>query len=81
MPASDGVRLPCAETLTPREVEVLELICMGHSTREVAVKLGISFKTASTHRYSILSKTSVRNSVQLLLWAIKRGLVAVELSD
>lgn len=67
------------EHFTPRELEVLKLICEGHSTRRVATKFGIAFKTAASHRHSILAKVGVHNAVGLLRWAIKHGYVEVEL--
>jgi DNA-binding NarL/FixJ family response regulator len=45
--------------LTPREVEVLKLICGRYSTKAIAAKLGISVKTAASHRSHILSKVGV----------------------
>jgi DNA-binding NarL/FixJ family response regulator len=66
------------ETLTPRELEVLKLICDGYSTRAIAAHLQVSFKTVACHRSHILAKAGVCNSVQLLRWAIKLGYVTVE---
>jgi DNA-binding NarL/FixJ family response regulator len=66
------------ETLTPRELEVLRLICEGYSTRAIAARLGVSFKTVACHRGRTMGKAGVSNSVQLLRWAIKQGLVTVE---
>jgi two-component system response regulator NreC len=66
------------DNLTPRELEVLRLICGGYSTNAVAAKLGVSIKTAACHRHRIMGKACVSNSVQLLRWAIKQGLVTVE---
>jgi len=67
------------EPLTPRELQVLRLICDGHSSRAIAAQLGVSFKTVACHRLRILAKAGVGNSVQLLRWAIKQGYVDVEL--
>jgi DNA-binding CsgD family transcriptional regulator len=66
------------ETLTPRELEVLRLICEGYSTNAVAAKLGVSIKTAACHRHRIMGKAGVGNSVQMLRWAIRQGLVTVD---
>jgi DNA-binding CsgD family transcriptional regulator len=65
-------------SFTPRELGVLELICQADSTKEIAWKLGISFKTAACHRSRILGKAGVRNTVALFRWAIKNGYVKVE---
>jgi DNA-binding NarL/FixJ family response regulator len=67
------------ETLTPRELQILRLICDCHSSRDIAAQLGVSFRTVACHRSHILSKAGVGNSVQLLRWAMKQGLVTVEL--
>ena len=67
------------DTLTPRELEVLRLICDGHSSRAIAFQLGVSFRTVACHRLRIMGKAGVTNSVLLLRWAIKKGLVTVEL--
>ena len=69
------------ETLTPRELEVLRLICEGYSTNAVAAKLGVSIKTAACHRHRIMGKARVGNFVQLLRWAIRHGLVTVEVPE
>ena len=61
--------------LSKREQEVLGLIVHGKSSKEVAVALGISFKTAVTHRTSIMSKLDVHEIASLVREAIRRGLV------
>jgi DNA-binding CsgD family transcriptional regulator len=64
------------EKLTPRELEVLQLIAQGKSTKEVACSLGITFKTAACHRQHIREKTGISNAVNLVLFAVRSGLVA-----
>jgi DNA-binding NarL/FixJ family response regulator len=66
---------PGDSTLSPRERTVLSLIVQGCSTREIAAKLGISFKTASTHRASIMGKLMVHKSAALVREAYRRGFV------
>lgn len=63
--------------LTKREKEVLELICMGHSNQEISEKLFISQRTVERHRSSLLFKTDSKNSVSLVVFAIKNGLVKI----
>jgi DNA-binding CsgD family transcriptional regulator len=63
---------------TPRELEVLRLICEGHSTKQVAGLLGISVKTAACHRMRLMEKAGVHDPINLLRWAIQRGYVTVE---
>jgi DNA-binding NarL/FixJ family response regulator len=62
-------------SLSPREQTVLGLIVQGCSTREIAAKLGVSFKTASTHRSSIMNKLMVHKSAALVREAYRRGYV------
>jgi DNA-binding NarL/FixJ family response regulator len=63
--------------LTRREKEVLELICVGHSNQEISEKLFISQRTVERHRSSLLFKTDSKNSVSLVVYAIKSGLVKI----
>jgi DNA-binding NarL/FixJ family response regulator len=63
------------EPLSPREREVLQLIAEGKSTKEVAVVLGISVKTAESHRTRMMEKLNVHETASLVRYAIKRGLV------
>ena len=64
-----------APTLSRREREVLTLIVAGKTSKEIAAKLGISFKTAVTHRTSIMSKLDVHQIASVVREAIRRGLV------
>jgi DNA-binding NarL/FixJ family response regulator len=63
--------------LTRREKEVLELICVGHSNQEISEKLFISQRTVERHRSSLLFKTESKNSVSLVVYSIKNGLVKI----
>jgi DNA-binding NarL/FixJ family response regulator len=69
----DGIGL---DSLTRRELDVLALLAEGCSTKEVAARLGITFKTAACHRYRILSKFGVGNTVAVVRTAIRHGLIA-----
>ena len=60
---------------TRREKEVLELIALGKTTREMAQDLFISEKTVETHRSNLLSKFEVKNVVSLLKMAMEYGYV------
>lgn len=64
---------------TARELDVLNLICEGYSTKQIAYRLGISFKTALTHRYHLMEKAGVDNVIQLFRWAIQEGYVTIEM--
>lgn len=61
--------------LSKREMEILKLICQGHSNNEIAEMLFISPKTVDNHRTNLLSKTSSRNAASLVMFAIKHHLI------
>jgi DNA-binding NarL/FixJ family response regulator len=61
--------------LTPREREVFHLIAEGQTTKEVARRLDISVKTAENHRSRVLDKLDVRNTAELVRYALRRGLI------
>lgn len=63
--------------LTNREKEVLELICKGYSNQEISEELFISQRTVERHRASLLGKTDSKNSISLVIYAIKNGLVKI----
>jgi DNA-binding NarL/FixJ family response regulator len=63
-------------TFTEREEEILKLICNGFDTNEIAGKLFISHKTVDNHRSKLLQKAGVKNSVGLVVYAIKNELVS-----
>lgn len=63
--------------LTKREKEILKLLCSGLSTMEIAEKLFLSIRTVEKYRSDMLIKTGAANSISLVLFAIKNGLVAV----
>ncbi len=73
-PASEAPRV--SSLLTKRQREVLMLIADGHSTKEIAAKLGISEKTAQTHRAKLMGKTGIRKSSSLVRYAIREGFVS-----
>lgn len=62
-------------TLSPREREVLHLVVEGLTTKEIARRLNIGVKTAENHRGRILSKLGMRNSAELVRYAMRRRLV------
>ena len=63
------------DPLTPREKEVLCHIADGKTTKEVAVKLGISVKTAESHRARMMEKLDIHETATLVRYAIRTGLV------
>ncbi|MGA3132164.1 MAG: response regulator transcription factor [Terracidiphilus sp.] len=62
-------------TLTPRECEVIELICEGLRNKEISDRLHISMATVSHHLTSVYSKLGVSDRTSLVIYAAKRGLV------
>jgi DNA-binding NarL/FixJ family response regulator len=70
--AIDGERRP---TLTPREVEVVELVSRGLRNSEIGSSLGISEETAQVHVKHILSKLGAKNRTEAVAAAVRRGLV------
>jgi DNA-binding NarL/FixJ family response regulator len=63
------------DPLTPRERQVLQLIAEGKTTKEVASLLGISVKTAESHRSRIMEKLDIHETATLVRYAIRRGLI------
>lgn len=64
------------EPLSPREREFLQLIAEGKTTKEAAGLLGISVKTAESHRTRIMQKLNIHEIAGLVRYAIRRGLVS-----
>lgn len=64
------------EVLTAREREVLTCIAEGMTNREIAESLVISIKTVERHRENIMAKLDMHNRVELVKYAIKKGLIA-----
>lgn len=63
------------DPLTPRERQVLQLVGEGKTTKEIAVLLGVSVKTAETHRTRLMQKLDIHETASLVRYAIRRGLV------
>lgn len=61
--------------LSEREQEVLELICKGFSNAEISRFLGLSSRTIDGHRAKLLEKTGAKNAPNLVMFALKNGLV------
>ena len=65
------------EPLTARERQILQLVAEGKTTKAIAGLLGISFKTAESHRNRIMKKLDIHDVASLVRYAIRRGLVQV----
>jgi PAS domain S-box-containing protein len=75
VPAPDEQSVRMVLALTERERQVLALIAQGKSTKETAVRLGISYKTADSHRSRILEKLGVHETASMVRYAIRAGLI------
>jgi DNA-binding NarL/FixJ family response regulator len=69
---------PPADPLTIREREVLQLIAEGKGMRDIGDILGISARTAETHRARIMDKLNIRDVPGLVRYAIRHGLISVD---
>ena len=61
------------QMLTPREKEVLTKLAYGQNTKEIAEDLGLSTNTVETHRKSLLAKLEAKNSIDMILKAVRYG--------
>jgi len=64
-----------ADPLTVRERQVLQLIAEGKSTKDTASVLGISVKTAESHRMRLMQKLNIHETASLVRYAVRRGLI------
>jgi DNA-binding NarL/FixJ family response regulator len=63
------------EELTPREEEIVKLVAEAHTTKEIAAVLHLSEKTVENHRANAMRKLGMRDRVELVRYAIRRGLI------
>lgn len=68
---------PQVADLTPREQEIIKLICKGHSNKEIATILNLSKRTVEGYREKIMSKVQARNSLDIMTYAIKNNLYKI----
>jgi DNA-binding NarL/FixJ family response regulator len=73
----DALKGERSRTLTPREVEVLQLICDGYSNRDIAKKLSLSANTIAVHRANIMNALGIHKTAELVVYAIHHGLVTL----
>ena len=77
-PSTDRANEPGEQdVLTPREREVIQLLAEGKTTKEVAVALNLSVKTAETHRTNLMRKLDLHSVADLTLYAVRNGIVQV----
>ena len=63
--------------LTQRELQILQLIVNGKSNKEIATELGLSVNTVSVHRANIMQALGIHNTAELVVYAIRNGLVSI----
>ena len=63
------------ESLSEREREVFQLIAEGHTNKEIATRLSVSPATVDTHRAHIFQKLDVHNTAELVLYAVRKGVI------
>jgi DNA-binding NarL/FixJ family response regulator len=66
------------DRLTPRQREVLQLVAEGHTTKEIAMKLGVSLKTAEAYRGDLMKTLDIHDVASLTRYAIRSGLVSLD---
>jgi two-component system, NarL family, response regulator NreC len=64
------------DSLSEREREIFQLVAEGHSNKEIAELLSISPATVETHRAHILQKLDVHNTAELVVYAVRRGVIS-----
>jgi DNA-binding NarL/FixJ family response regulator len=66
------------EALTPRQREILQLAAEGHSSKEIAARLGLSYRTVESHRAQLMERLGVHDLAGLVRFAVRVGLVRPE---
>ena len=64
------------ELLTPREREVFQMLSEGKSNKDIATLLNLSLYTVETHRGNLMQKLNLRSLAELILYAVRKGLIA-----
>lgn len=64
------------DLLSPREREILQLVAEGNSSKEVAALLNLSVHTVDTHRANFMQKLNLRGVPELILYAVRKGLIS-----
>lgn len=70
-----NLRDVAGEPLTPRQLELLKLLCAGYSDHQAADKMGCTYRTIEAHVYSIKTRMDVVNRTMMGVEAVRRGLV------
>jgi len=72
----EGAKIGSSDRLTVRQREVLQLVAEGNTSKEIATKLGISVKTAESHRAEIMQTLGIHDTAGLVRYAIRVGIVS-----
>lgn len=75
--SSDNLGKSSSVDISDREKDIIQLLCLGLSTNEIAEKLFLSAKTIENYRVKLLNKTNCKNSVGLVVFAIKNNIVEI----
>jgi DNA-binding NarL/FixJ family response regulator len=75
----DGPVADSVTALSPREREVVQLVCEGKASKEIASILNVSLATAETHRSNVLRKLRLHSVAELVLYAVRNGIVYMHL--
>ena len=67
--------------LTPREKEILDLICKQYTSQEISKRLSISPRTVEVHRKNVIEKAKVKNTAGLVIFAMKNHLVSPNITE
>jgi len=65
------------KTLSPREIEVFNLVADGYTNREIAEQMYLSVRTVERHRASMMNKLGLSNRIELIRYAVRKGLIMV----
>ena len=63
--------------LTPKQIKLITLICKQHSSKEIAVKMDLNFRTVEDYRGEIIKKIRAKNSIGIVIYAVKSGIYKI----
>ena len=67
------------QTLTLREREIIQMVAEGRSSNQIGNKIGISPRTVEIHRTNLMKKLRLKNHTELILYAIKHGIIQIDM--
>jgi DNA-binding NarL/FixJ family response regulator len=74
----DGTPVDLQQTLTMREREIIQMVAEGQSSNQIGNKIGISPRTVEIHRSNLMKKLNLKNQAELILYAIKHGIIPLD---